>query len=92
MEPWDIQHIEFDPAVWDAIELFLDVNPNYESMVTERINDLRNFPDLIWASAVIDPLTPNEATFVTNNQQLDLAGKVYRLTHTALIAHFSFHV
>lgn len=91
MKKWDIKDIAFDPTVEKALRVFLRGNPTYKKMLDARINDLLNFPELVWASALIDDEDSNEAEFVTHNQQIDLAGKVYRKSGLVYITYFAFH-
>lgn len=91
MEKWKIQFIDLDPDVERTIRRFIAANPVYGKMLEERINDLLNFPELVWATAVFDQIDSNEGEFITQHQQMVLAGKVYRRSKTAYITYFSFH-
>ncbi len=91
MGKWRIRFIDFDPEVEAALRDFIGKNPVYKRILDARLNDLLNFPELIWATAVFDQADSNEGEFVTKHQQMELAGKVYRRSRTVYITHFSFH-
>ncbi len=61
--------------------------PQYEGMLQARIDDLIRFPELLWQEAHI--VDEDTGYFVTHNQRLELAGKVYRGKGLVLITHFS---
>ncbi len=89
MKHWKIKTIEFEAGARLLLNDFLAKNPTYGKMVDERVDDLLNYPDLMWQSAHL--VDGDFGYFVTRNQQLDLAGKVYRARHLALVTHFVFH-
>ena len=89
MKRWDIKKVEFEPGIWEEIERFVGNHPQYRKMIQERINDLMEFPDLFWQSAHIRD--ENHGYFLTRNQQIELAGKVYRKESLIRVTHFSFH-
>jgi hypothetical protein len=89
MKKWTIQTIEFEPAVRDQLKDFAVKNPAYKKLLEIRLNDLLNFPDLVWQSAFLE--NDNVGHFLTNNQQIELAGKAYKDKALILITHFSFH-
>ncbi len=89
---WKIIDIELTPEVATAIDAFVDEHPKYADILDERINDLLNFPELFWASAVLDKKSQDRAIFVTNHQQIDLAGTANKLTGKVIITYFAFHV
>ena len=89
---WKINDIELTPDVATAIDAFVDEHPKYADILDDRINDLLNFPELLWASAVLDKKNPDRATFVTNHQQIDLAGTANRSTGKVVITYFAFHI
>lgn len=91
MKKWNLKKIDFELEVEKALRLFITKNPTYKRMLEERINDLLNFPDLIWATAVFDKAESEQGEFVTFHQQIDLAGVVYRKTGVIYITHFEFH-
>ena len=91
MGKWGLRNIEFEPETEKALKEFIKDNPVYKEMLDSRINDLLNFPELVWASAVFDRKDSNLGEFVTYHQQIDLAGKVYRKTGVIYITHFEFH-
>ena len=91
MEKWKLTFIDFEPETEKALEDFIKDHSEYKKMLDDRINDLLNFPDLVWASAVFDRKNSNFGEFVTYHQQIDLAGKVYRKTGVIYITHFEFH-
>ena len=88
MKTWGINNLEFDPAVWTQIKAFVEKHPELEALLQERLNDLLEFPDLFWQTARI--VDAEHGYFVTRNQQIELAGKVYRSKSLALVTHFSF--
>ena len=51
MEKWNLKEVKFEEGVYEAVEAFLEVNPGYKKMLEDRINDLLNFPDLVWQAA-----------------------------------------
>jgi hypothetical protein len=89
MKSWDLETVEFAEGVYVAMETFLAKNPRYQKVLEDRINDLLNFPDLVWQSAHME--NENEGYFVTTNQQINLAGKAFRNKKLILITYFSFH-
>jgi hypothetical protein len=89
MAKWNLKDVEFEDGVWDTIEAFLKDNPKYKKILEDRINDLLNFPELFWQSAHVE--NENEGYFTTKNQQINLAGKVYKKKGLIVISHFSFH-
>ncbi len=91
MEKWNIKSIDFDDEVKISIRKFIKDNPTFKKMLDERINDLINFPELFWASAVLDKENPDFAEFVTYHQQIDLAGYAKRKEGLAVVTHFEFH-
>ena len=88
MESWRLRSVEFEPGVWEEVLRFLEVYPQYEGMLRARIDDLIRFPELIWQEAHI--VDGDTGYFITRNQRLELAGKVYRRKGLALITHFSY--
>ncbi len=91
MEKWNLKKIDFEPEVELVLLEFIKKHQTYKKMLDARINDLLNFPDLVWASAVFDDNDSNTAEFITYHQQIDLAGKVYRKNGLIYITHFEFH-
>src|SRR5271157_4118295 len=91
MEKWGLRCIEFEPETEKALKEFIKDHSEFKKMLDARINDLLNFPELVWASAVFDRKDSNVGEFVTYHQQIDLAGKVYRKTGVIYITHFEFH-
>jgi hypothetical protein len=89
MKNWKIENIEFEPEAVKTLKEFVSKNPNYKKLIDARINDLLNFPDLIWQSAFIE--SGAEGYFLTKNQQIELAGKAYQDKRLILVTHFSFH-
>ncbi len=89
MKKWTIRTIEFEPAVREQLKDFAAENPGYKKLLEARINDLLNFPDLVWQSAFLE--NDNVGYFLTKNQQIELAGKAYKDQSLILITHFSFH-
>jgi hypothetical protein len=89
MKNWGIESIEFEPEAAKAIKAFAEVNPTYKKQIEDRVNDLLNFPELVWQSAFVKG--GKEGYFLTKNQQIELAGKVYKDRRLVLITHFSFH-
>ncbi len=91
MGKWGLTKIDFDPETEKALKEFIKDHSDYKKMLDARINDLLNFPELVWASAVFDKKDSNVGEFITYHQQIDLAGKVYRKTGVIYITHFEFH-
>jgi hypothetical protein len=89
MERWDLKIVDFEPGVMEKIKDFAKDNPQYAKQIDARINDLLNFPDLIWQSTAIK--SKDIGHFFTRNQQIELGGKVYRKEGRVLVSHFSFH-
>jgi hypothetical protein len=89
VKKWGIKHIEFEPEVRIELKDFVEKNPAYKKLLDDRLNDLMNFPELVWQSAFIE--SEDVGYFLTRNQQIELAGKAYKAKHLVLITHFSFH-
>jgi hypothetical protein len=86
---WEIKNIEFEPEVRHKLKEFAEKNPTYKKQLEDRLNDLMNFPELVWQSTFIE--SEDIGHFLTKNQQIELAGKAYKDKHLVLITHFSFH-
>jgi hypothetical protein len=91
MGSWTIRFIDFEPDAEKAMKEFIKKNSKYKKMLEDRINDLLNFPELVWASALFDKEDSDLAEFVTYHQQLDLAGYAKRGEGKVVITHFEFH-
>lgn len=89
MEKWKITVIEFESHARQALAEFIEKYPAYEKMIEARINDLLNYPDLTWQTVFIESETIG--VFYTKNQQIELAGKAYKIQKRVTITHFSFH-
>ncbi len=89
MERWDLKIIDFEPGVMESIKAFTKDNQQYAKQIDDRINDLLNFPDLIWQSTAFK--SKDIGHFFTRNQQIELGGKVYRKEGRVLVSYFSFH-
>lgn len=89
MERWKVESIDFEPHAQKAMAAFLEKNPTYKKMVQDRINDLLNFPELVWYSVFIE--TEVTGDFYTKGQQIELAGKAYKVEKRIVVTHFSYH-
>ena len=90
MENWKITNIIIHPDVLAALELFRDEHKGLGPLLDKRINDLLNYPELVWATAVFDGADSTFGEFITRGQKIDLAGTAQK-NGPATITFFEYH-
>jgi hypothetical protein len=90
VDSWNIIEVIIHPDLQPAIELFQDEHKDLVKLLEKRINDLMNYPELVWATAVFDSPHSKTGEFITKGQKIDLAGTA-RKNGPVTITFFEFH-